>query len=306
MRAIVTSQYGPPEVLELQEVETPVPGEREVLVRVHATTVSSGDCRARSCDLSGVPIPARVVARSLLGWKKPRKSIQGLWLAGEVVATGKKAKRFREGERVVARTPDLRFGAYGEYAALPENGFILAKPDSISFEEAVALPFGGLTALYFLRKGKLRSGHRLLVYGASGAVGSSAVQLARCFGANVTGVCSGANREMVTSLGADRVVDYTKENFFETGDRYDLIFDAVGKMAYKTCSASLSPGGAYLSVITSGHAKMRTEELHFLFELARSKQLKPVIDRVYPLEQIVEAHRYVDQGHKKGNVVIAV
>jgi NADPH:quinone reductase-like Zn-dependent oxidoreductase len=306
MKAIVCTRYGPPEVLQLREVEKPVPKNNEVLVRVYATAVHSGDRRMRSLDLSGVSFPQRIMARLVLGATRPRKPILGLWLSGEIESTGKSVKRFRVGDKVYARTPDMQFGAYAQYTCLPENSIMALKPANVTYEEAVAVPFGGLTALYFLGKGAIRSGQKVLIYGASGAVGTSAIQLARYYGAEVTGVCSTSNLELVKSLGAERVIDYTREDFTKRNELFDIVFDAVGKISYSKSKGTLKPKGKYVSVVASGHAKMETKDLVFLTKLVEAGDLKPVIDRCYPLEQMAEAHRYVDQGHKRGNVVITV
>jgi NADPH:quinone reductase-like Zn-dependent oxidoreductase len=306
MKAIVYTEYGPPDVLHLAEVERPVPKSNEVLVKVYATAVHSGDCRMRSLNLAGVSFSQRIMARLVLGATKPRKPILGLWLCGEIETTGKNVKRFRVGDKVYARTPDLQFGAYAQYTCLPEKSIMALKPGDATYEEAVAVPFGGLTALCFLRKGGIRSGQKVLIYGASGAVGTSAIQLARYFGAEVTGVCSTSNLELVKSLGAEGTVDYTREDFTKHNELFDIIFDAVGKISYAKSKGSLKPEGKYVSVAASGHAKMEPEDLNFLTKLVETGKLKPVIDRCYPLEQMAEAHRYVDQGHKKGNVVITV
>ena len=317
MKAIVCTKYGPPEVLQLKEVEKPTPKDNEVLVKVYATAVTSGDCRMRSFN---VPLMQWLPARLILGIIKPRNPILGLWLAGEIETAGKAVKKFKKGDRVYARTPDLKFGAYAEYACLSENGFIALIPSNLNYAEAVAFPFGGFTALYFLKKGKIRSGpglpaylqagrsgrQKVLIYGASGAVGTAAVQLAKYFGAEVTGVCSTTNLELVKSLGADKVIDYTKEDYTNGNELFDIIFDAVGKISYTKSKKVLSPYAKYVSVISSGHTKVGTEEQILLNTIIEEGKLIPVIDRVYTLEQMVEAHRYVDKGHKKGNVVITV
>ena len=306
MKAVVYTKYGPPEVLELREVEKPKPKDNQVLIKIYATAVHSADCRMRSLNFVGVPFLQRILARLILGITKPRKPILGLWLTGEIETVGKDVRRFKNGDQVYARTPDLRFGAYAQYACLPEKSIMALKPSNVSYEEAVAIPFGGLTALYFLRKAEVGVGQKVLIYGASGAVGTSAVQLARYFGAKVTGVCSTTNLELVKSLGADTVIDYTKEDFTKSNELFDLIFDAVGKISYSKSKKALKPSGKYFSVVASGHAKMGIEDIISLTKLVESGKLKPVIDRTYPLEQMVEAHRYVDLGHKKGNVVITV
>ncbi len=307
MKAVVYTKYGPPEVLELKEVEKPAPRDNEVLIRTYATTVSSGDCRMRSSNFpSSFTVLKRILMRLALGLTKPRKPILGLWLAGEIETAGKDVRRFKNGDQVYARTPDLRFGAYAEYTCLPEKSIMALKPSNVTYEEAVAIPFGGLTALYFLRKAKVGVGQKVLIYGASGAVGTSAVQLARYFGAKVTGVCSTTNLELVKSLGADTVIDYTKEDFTKSNELFDIIFDAVGKTTAEESKKVLMPNCKYVSVVTSGHVKMTTEDLIYLKELVEVGKIKPVIDRCYPFEQMVEAHRYVDEGHKKGNVVITV
>ncbi len=305
MKAVVCTEYGPPEVLQLREVEKPVPRNNEVLIKIHATAVTSGDCRCR-----GFTIPAhfsiltRLAMRLALGITRPRKPIPGLMLAGEVESVGRDVKRFKKGDQVFGDTV-MRFGAYAEYTCLPQNAAITKMPANVTYEEAAAVPFGGSTALYFLRKGKIRKGQNVLIYGASGSVGTSAVQLARYFGAEVTGVCSTTNMDLVKSLGARSVIDYTKEDFTERNERYDIIFDAVGKTSESRCRKALAPNGIFISVM-KGHAGESTEDLVLLKELVEAGKIKPVIDRCYPLEQIVDAHRYVEQGHKKGNVVITL
>jgi NADPH:quinone reductase-like Zn-dependent oxidoreductase len=308
MKAIVCTKYGPPDVLELKEVEKPVPRDNEVLIKIYATPVTAMDVRIRGLNVPMQGIGgriARIAMRFKFGLTKPRKPILGGYLAGEIETAGKDVKRFQKGDQVYART-GWRFGAYAEYTCLPENEMLVLKPSNLTYEESAAVPYGGANASYFLRKGGIRRGQKVLIYGASGAIGTSAVQLARYFGAEVTGVCSTPNLELVKSLGADRVIDYTKEDFTKSNDLFDIIFDAVGKISYSKSQKSLRPNGKYVSVFASGLSEIRTEDLIFLKELVEAGKIKPVIDRRYPLEQIAEAHRYVDRGHKKGNVVITI
>jgi NADPH:quinone reductase-like Zn-dependent oxidoreductase len=310
VKAILCTRYGPPEVLRLEELERPSPRPHEVLVKVHATTAHVGDTRIRAFR---VPAAAWLFARLYLGILRPRRSILGMELAGEIEAVGEEVKRFRPGDPVFAVT-GFSFGAYAEYVCLPGEGvgrrheLVAMKPASMSFEEAAAVPAGGTTALLVLRKADIQSGQRVLIYGASGSVGTFAVQLAKHhFGAEVTGVCSTTNLEMVRSLGADRVIDYTQEDFTRGDERYDVVFDAVAKLSPARAKQALKTKGVYLNVDRSSNGlKLQVEDLVLLGQLAETGKLRAVIDRQYPLEQIVEAHRYVDQGHKKGNVVITV
>ncbi len=305
MKAIVCTRYGPPEVLQLQEVEKPAPRNNEVGIKIFATAVTVSDCIIRG---SKVPIRLWLPMRLVIGFTKPRKPILGMVLAGEVESVGKDVKRFQKGNQVYAFNI-TRFGTYAEYTCLPENSVMALKPSNVTYEEAAAVPYGGMLALHFLRKGNIQSGQKVLIYGASGAVGTSAVQLARQFGANVIGVCSTSNLELVKSLGAEKVIDYTNESVTNRGELYDFVFDAVGKRKSSPlkvqCQTALTPNGTYISV-DDGSPKLHSEDLLFLTELVEAGKMKPVIDRCYPLEQIIEAHRYVEQGHKKGNVVITV
>lgn len=299
MKAIVCSKTGSPDVLQLRDVEKPMPRENEVLVRVHAATVVVGDVILRKLH------PLFFLPLQLFGMK--RKRIPGHEFAGEIEAVGKAVKRFRIGDQVFGTTTGLSVGANAEYVCLPEKwqaGVLATAPTNMTYEEAAAVPVGGMTAVYFLRKAKIQSGQEVLIYGASGSVGTFAMQVAKYYGAKVTGVCSTANVELVKSLGADHVIDYVKEDFTKRGQTYDVIFDAVRKTSLSRSKGALKEKGVYLSVRSSTHEKV--ENLIFLKELMEAGKIRPVIDRYYPLEQTAEAHRYVEAGHKKGNVVINV
>jgi NADPH:quinone reductase-like Zn-dependent oxidoreductase len=313
MKAIVCTAYGSPEVLELRDVAKPVPGDHEVLIKVHATTAHRGDVRIRKFD---VPRGQRFIARLILGFTRPKNPILGMELAGVVEAVGKDVTLFKPGDEVFGFT-GWGLGAYAEYACIRErprksvtkDGMLAMRPANMTLQEAAAgVATGAATALRVLRKANIKAGQKVLIYGASGSVGTYAVQLAKSFGADVTGVCSTANLDLVGSLGADHVIDYTKQDFAESGEAYDVVFDAVGKLEASRAKKSLKPNGIYLNVHkdSGSGGGGSPEDLVFLTGLIEAGKVRAIIDRCYPLEQIVEAHRYVEQGHKKGHVVISV
>jgi len=309
MKVVVCTKYGPPEVLKFKEVEKPVPKDNEVLIKVLATTAHIGDTKIRRFEPGLGPVADfffKPVMRFIVGFRGPRKKILGMELSGDIEAVGKDVKLFKVGDPVFAST-EFEFGAYTQYRCMPEDGILAIKPKNMTYEEAAPLSNGGLTALLNIRKANIQKGQKVLIYGASGSVGTYAVQIARHFGAEVTGVCSTANLEMVKSLGANKVIDYTQEDFTKSGDTYDFIFDAVGKIEPSKRKISLAKSGIFISVIgMSGRIKLKVEDMNYLKELCEAGKLKVVIDKRYTFEQIVEAHRYVDKGHKKGNVVITV
>jgi NADPH:quinone reductase-like Zn-dependent oxidoreductase len=326
MKAVVTTKYGPPEVLELREVEKPAPKEDEVLVKIYATTVTAGDCEMRNLKL---PLLYQLMLRLGFGFTKPRNKIPGTELAGEIETVGKDVTQFKEGDQVFGAA-GMGFGTNAEYITLPAEpgemeGGVAIKPTNMTFEEAATVPFGGRDALHFLRLGNIQSGQRILINGAGGSIGTFAIQLAKYYGAEVTAVDSTPKLDMLRSIGADHVVDYTQEDFTETGEVYDVIFDVIGKVSFSRSEKSIKQNGIYLLAnpvsqmfqalwtrMTSSHnvimqtASGTIADLIFLRELIEDGKIKTVIDRTFPLEQIVEAHRYVEKGGKLGNVVITM
>ena len=316
MKAVVCTKYGPPEVLQLGELEKPIPKNDQVLIKIMATAVTASDCIIRGFKMPGaLKFPQKQVMelmmRVAIGFTKPRKPL-GLVLSGEIESVGKDIKRFKKGDQVFGFT-GFSMGAYAEYTCMSEKdstrGCLAIKPSNMSYEQAAAISYGAVLATHFLKKGDIQSGQKVLIYGASGAIGTTAVQLAKCYGAQVSGVCSSRNFELVKSLGADKVIDYTKKDSVNMLETYDLVLDAVGKNKSSElkvqCKKALGPDGKYVSV-DDGNVPLRAEYLDQVREFVEAGNIQVVIDRCYPLEEIVEAHRYVDQGHKKGNVVITL
>lgn len=307
MKAIICPKYGPPEVLQLKKVPKPVPKNNEVLIKIHATAVTASDCIVRGFKLSRWSFLGFLMGL-LLGFTKPRQPILGMVLAGEIESIGKNVSKFKKGDSVYGMT-GLSLATYAEYKSISEKECLMKKPSKVSYEEAAAVVYGGIIAGHFIKKANIQRGQKVLIYGASGANGTTAVQLAKCYGAEVTGVCSTKNLEFVRSLGADNVIDYTKEDLLNKSERYNLIFDAVGNKKNsklkEQCKKVMTPNGKYMSV-DAGSPKSIPEHLELLNKLMEAGKFKAIIDRIYPLEQMVEAHRYVDSGHKKGNVVITM
>lgn len=309
MKVVVCTKYGSPEVLQLEEAEKPAPKDNEVLIKIHATTVHIGDTKIRRLEpgMGSVrDLFIKFMMRVMIGFSGPRKKILGMELAGEIEALGKNVTLFKQGDAVFGST-EFKFGTYAEYCCMPEDGVLAIKPSGMSYEEAAPVSNGALTALLNLRKANIQKGQRVLIYGASGSVGTYAIQLAKYFETEVTGVCSTVNLEMVKSLGADKVIDYTQKDFTKSGEDYDIVFDAVGKISPSKRKKSLAKSGVYIDILAmSNNHKLKVEDLHTLKELCETGRLRSVIDKCYPMEEIVDAHRYVDKGHKKGNVVITL
>lgn len=307
MKAVICDKYGPPEVLRLAEIKKPIPKDNEVLIRVIATTVHIGDTKIRRFEPGLGPVKDfffKPIMGMILGFRGPRFKVLGMEVAGDIAEIGKNVTRFKVGDPIFAST-EMRFGGYAEYCCLSEKAAIASKPTNMTYAESASISNGGVTALINMRK--VKPGQKVLIYGASGSVGTFAVQLAKYYGGEVIAVCSAENFELVKSLGADNFIDYTKEDFTQSGEIYDVIFDAVGKIPLAKRKKSLAKTGSYLNVMTAkGNLKIDVRDMFTLKELCEAGKLRPVIDKVYPLEQIVEAHRYVDLGHKKGNVIVTV
>jgi NADPH:quinone reductase-like Zn-dependent oxidoreductase len=322
LKAAVYTRYGPPDVVSIKEIETPTPKDNEVLIRVHATTVTTGDARVRALNL---PKGFGLIGRLAIGISGPRQPILGSELAGVIEAVGKDVTKFKVGDQVLAFT-DAKLGCHAEYKTMPEDGALARKPANLSFEEAATLCFGGTTALHFFRKGNLQRGEKILIVGASGGVGTAAVQLAQNFGAEVTGVCSTANVDLVKSLGADSVIDYTRDDFTRNGETYDVIMDTAGSAPFPRCKNSLKENGRLLVVlgglpdilrvpvvamtskkkVVAGPASIPATDIAVLAGFAETGEYKAVIDSRFPFDRIVDAHRRLEAGHKKGNVVVTL
>ncbi|MEX0968327.1 MAG: NAD(P)-dependent alcohol dehydrogenase [Bacteroidia bacterium] len=325
MRAVVFKRFGNPDVLQLAEIEKPVPKSNEVLVKIHATSVTAEDPKMRSFNH---PPLLKLPVGLMFGFRKPKIPVLGMEFSGTVETAGNKVKMYKPGDQVFGYT-GLSFGAYAEYKCLPENGMLYFKPENLSFEESATIVNGPLSALVYLKKkGRIKKGDRVLIYGASGSVGTAAVQLAKYFGATVIGVCSTKNIEIVKSIGADHVIDYTKEDFIESNERFDIIFDTIGKTSMKSCMKLLTPKGKYLLtefgishilaaiysslfnrkkvIVAASNIYWKQEDLSFLKEIVEEGHFKPVVDQTFQLEEIGKAHKYVEAGHKVGNVVVSV
>ena len=324
MKAIVWTKYGPPDVLQLKEVAKPIPKENEVLIKIRATTITAGDCEMRNLQF---PYWIRLPMQMYTGLRKPKRiTIPGSYLAGEIEEVGKDVKRLKVSDQVFGIS-GWGFGTYAEYVCIPENGAVITKPNNITYEEATTVPLGGLEALHFLRKAEVQQGQKVLINGAGGSIGTFGIQLAKYFGTEVTAVDNTGKLDVLRSVGADHLIDYTKEDFTNNRDSYDVIFDVVGKSSFSRCIRSLKQNGRYIIANPSGltqlvrglwtsitsHKKVifemtnpKHEDLIFLKELIEAGKIKTVIDRIYPLAQIPEAHRYVEAGLKRGNVVISV
>jgi NADPH:quinone reductase-like Zn-dependent oxidoreductase len=330
VKAMVFTKYGPPEVLQLKEIEKPIPKDNEILIRVYAVSINFGDMIVRNFkEISPrkfhMPLLFWLIGKIVFGFRRPRITILGSEFAGEIESVGKDVKRFKKGDQVFGyRGP--RMGAYAEYLCMPEKGVLTIKPSNMSYEEAAAVPYGAIMALNVFRKVKIRTGQRVLINGASGGIGPAIVQIAKYFGAEVTGVCSTPRLEFVKSLGADKVIDYTKESFTKNGETYDIIIDILGKISFRRCKNSLTQNGRLLFISfkmkqilqmlwtkMAGSKKVicavvseKAEDLIFIKDLIEAGKIKAIIDRCYPLEQAAEAHRYVEKGNKTGNVVITI